>query len=114
MAHPREDGENLHLDIVRRRPLVCKNKSGMSAAEVQALIDSKPLAQQMAEDDENLPPHRIKAQAMAGNQNASKVKQNGSSDRTSVLPRGETASYLVRRLKRDRHGRWGWRLTPAE
>jgi hypothetical protein len=28
---------------------------GMTAAEVQALIDSKPLAQQMAEDDENFP-----------------------------------------------------------
>jgi hypothetical protein len=30
--------------------LVCKSYSGMSGGEVQALIDSKPLAQRMARD----------------------------------------------------------------
>jgi hypothetical protein len=61
---------------------------GMTAAEVQALIDSKPLAQRLAADP------GVKPAAPHGRQ---KKDSNGSFD----LRPGTSASYLVRRLKRD-------------
>jgi hypothetical protein len=57
-------------------------------------------AQQLAADPE-VKEQPTRSEAMKGNQNAKKEKENSRSDRTTDSPRGETASYLVRRLKRD-------------
>jgi hypothetical protein len=64
---------------------------GMSAAEVQALIDGKPLRQRLAGDPSVKP---------APKHGGDRSKRG---DKSTLKGRGSTsAEYLVRRLKRDR------------
>src|SRR5262245_15951681 len=64
---------------------------GMTAEELEALIASKPLAQQLAADPDLpiLPEHGEIGNGRRGNN-------------VTSTPRGNSASYWVRRLKRDR------------
>jgi hypothetical protein len=63
----------------------------MSAAEVQALIDSKPLAQRLAADPE------VKPLVDNGGDRKSKAAKPALQRKTD-LPYGNDASYLVRTL----------------
>jgi hypothetical protein len=63
---------------------------GMTADEAEALIASKPLVQELAADPE----------VMALTESAERPA--GNVDRINIRPNGTSASYLVRRLKRDR------------
>ena len=73
---------------------------------MQPLIDSKPLAQQMAEDDDNFPANMTHQEAGA---EGGRGKKNAMADRDGFLTptptnklSSESAERLVRRRKRDR------------